>query len=359
MKLSLIIAATGGGLAIATSTFFGFSLIGLSTTSSSAEAQKTQSAIGPLISGDYLIAAPGRVEAASENIQVGAGITGILNQVLVHQGDNVTRGEVLAKIDDSEYVANLGKAEADLQLANAELTRVINGALPAEREAALALVREADAVEKNASGELDRERQLRTHGINSQQAFDRAQRDYSVATQEHAAQAQRYALLNDPTRQEDVDVAKAKVAAARAVRDQAQAMLDKTVIKSPIDGTVLRLDHHIGELITVYAPQPIMTIGDLSKLNVRAEVDEADISKLDQNASAYVTADAYGAERFPAHIARVGQLLGSKNIQVDPLKERTDGKVLEVLLSLDAAGPLIPGLPVNVFMTRPQVSNLN
>ncbi len=330
--------------------------VGTLPPKSSAPSDRTAAAISPLIAGDYLVAAPGRVEPSSEDIRIGVPVTGILTQVLVHEGDHVADGEVLARLDNADYAASLAKADADLQLAQAELQLVVNGALPAARAAALANVQEVEAVEKNAAAALDRRRILRAHGVESQELLDQAQREYSVAQQQHKAALEKFALINDPARREDVAVAQARVAAAQAAREEAQAMLDKTAIKSPIDGTVLRIDRHAGELLSVFVDQPIMTLGDLSTLNVRAEVDEADIAKLRTGLSAYVTADAYGNQRFPGHIIRIGQLLGNKNIQTDQPTERRDEKVLEVLVALDSPNPLRPGLRVNTFITQPQLS---
>lgn len=315
-------------------------------------------ALAPLIAGDYLVAAPGRVEPASEEIRIGVPITAVLKRVAVHEGDRVSRGQLLAELDNADYAAALAKADADLKLAQAEFDRVVNGALPAARAAALANVQEMEAVEKNAAATLERRRSLRAHGAVSQESFDEAQRAYDVAQQQHKAALEKYALINDPARQEDVAVAQARVAAAQAARDEAQAVYDKTLIKSPIDGTVLRINRHAGELLSVFVDQPIMTLGDLSTLNVRAEVDEADIAKLQTGLPAYVTADAYGNQHFAGHVIRVGEMLGEKVIHTDQPTERPDAKVLDVLVALDSPNPLKPGLRVNTFITRQQVSKL-
>ena len=125
------------------------------------------------------------------------------------------------------------------------------------------------------------------------------------------------------------------------------------MIRSPIDGTVLHAYLHPGELVSIYFDRPILSLGDLSKLYVRAEIDEADVAKVKPGLPAYVTAAAYGDERFPGRVIRVGQTLGKKKVYTDDPKERVDTKVLEVLIALDTPGPLRPGLPVNAFLMRP------
>ena len=309
-------------------------------------------AISPLLNGDYLVAAPGRVEPASEQIRVAAPVTGTLKELLVKEGDTVKRGQVIAQLVNDDAQANLARANADLQLQNAELQRVINGAREAERAAAAAAVDETAAVEKNTAAELSRQQALGRQSISSRATVEQAERQYAVARERHKAAMDKYALVNDPARQEDVAIAKARVESAQAARNLAQAELDKTVIRAPIDGTILRTFRHPGELVSVYLDDPILSLGDLSKLYVRADVDEADIAKLKPGLPAYVTAEAYGHQQFSGHVLRIGQVLGKKNITTDSPREKADTKVLEVLIALDMPNPLRPGLRVNAFIMQ-------
>ncbi|HZS82720.1 MAG TPA: efflux RND transporter periplasmic adaptor subunit [Stellaceae bacterium] len=325
--------------------------------SDSAPAPAAPAAITPLIDGGYTVAAPGKVEPASEEIAVGAPLTGLLKEVLVKEGDTVKRGEVVARLDTDPFRATLAKAEATLQLREAELRRALNGARPQERDEAKAGLQQAEAVLKTAGIELERRRALVKQGYVSREAADLAEREYAVAQQKREAARQHFLLVNDPAREEDIAIAEAQVAAAKAERDRAQADLDQAVIRSPIDGTVLRVNRRVGEVISVFLDPTVLTVGDMSHLFVRADVDEADIAKLTLGMPAYVTAEAFGEERFPGHVVRIGHMLGKKSIRTDEAKERTDTKVLQVLIALDDGRRLPSGLRVNAFMTAPQVSS--
>lgn len=324
-----------------------------SQTTPTAAPTPVAAAISPLIAENYLVAAPGRVEPASEEIAVGAPITGILKKILVEEGDRVERGQVVASIENDEYRASLGKAEAALHLREAELLRLNNGARPQERREALAAVQEAQAVVKNAADDLERRRALAASGVTSQEIFDRAQREYAVARQRLESAKQKYALIDDRARDEDIAIAEAQVDIARATRDEAQAELDKTSIRSPIDGTVLRVDRHSGELVSTFLNTPVLTVGDVSRLYVRADVDEADIAKVHLGMPAYVTAEAFGDKRFSGHVTRIGQMLGKKNVYTDEPKEHIDSKILEVLIQIDDPHSLPTGLRVNSFVMSP------
>lgn len=134
--------------------------------------------------------------------------------------------------------------------------------------------------------------------------------------------------------------------------EEARAVFDKTYIRAPIDGTVLRKYHRAGESVSNSAtnPDPVLTIGDKHALRVRIDVDEADVNKLVLGQPAYVTADAYGNQHFPGHVVRIGQELGRKNVRTDEPTERVDNKILETLVQLDSGVDLPVGLRVNAFI---------
>ena len=115
---------------------------------------------------------------------------------------------------------------------------------------------------------------------------------------------------------------------------------------------MLRKHHREGESVSnsTSAPDPIFTIGDKSALRVRVDVDEADVSKLSMGQRAYVTADAYGDQRFPGHVVRIGEELGRKNVRTDEPTERVDMKILETLVELDKGVELPIGLRVNAYI---------
>jgi ABC exporter DevB family membrane fusion protein len=310
----------------------------------------------PLVGGDYLVAAPGRVEPTSEEITVGSPINGLLKQVLVKEGDHVAANQVVALLDIDQYKAQISQGEAELKWREDELRRLLNGARPEERAVAQAALDEADAQMKTAGSELERRRPLVKQGNISQEVFDRTEEAYTVARKRREAAAQRFNLINGPPRDEDVAIAKAQIELARAKRDYAQAQLEQATIRSPIEGTILRIPRHAGEIVSVLTDPVIMTIGDVSRLRVRAEVDEADIGKLQIGMPAYVTAEAYGDQRFPGRLVRKGRMLGKKNVLTDDPREHVDAKILEVLIDIEKAGDLLPGLRVNAFMLAPKTA---
>ena len=299
-----------------------------------------------------MIAGPGRVEPSSEDIKIGAELSGRLKVVNVEEGDAIHRGQALAELENADYRAQVDSARANVIAKQAVLRKVINGARRQERDEAWSSVNEAKAVMENAKSELRRRQELFSAGVVSREELDRYAREADVAQAKYEAAVQQHALVDDHAREEDQSFADADLQLAQAQLDEAQARYDKTFIRSPIDGSVLRKHHRSGESVSNSStvPDPILTIGDRKTLRVRVDVDETDVSKVNVGQRAYVTADAFGKQKFWGHVVRVGQQLGPKNVRTDEPTEKVDTKILETLVELDAGSQLPDGLRVDAFI---------
>ena len=300
-----------------------------------------------------LIAGPGRVEPSSEDIKIGSELSGRLKAVYVEEGDATHRSQVLAELENADYRAQVESARANVIAKEAVLRKVINGARRQERDEAWSSVNEAKAVMENAKAELRRRQQLFSAGVVSREELERYAREADVAQAKYDAAVQQHALVDDHAREEDRSFAEADLKLAEAQMREAQARYDKTFIRSPIDGTVLRKHHRSGESVSNSStvPDPILTIGDRKTLRVRVDVDETDVAKVSVGQRAYVSADAFGKQKFWGHVVRVGQQLGPKNVRTDEPTEKVDTKILETLVELDPGSQLPDGLRVDAFIT--------
>lgn len=299
-----------------------------------------------------LIAGPGRVEPYSEDIKIGSELSGRLKLVKVEEGDVIHRGEVLAELENADYRAQVESARANVVAKEATLRKVINGARRQERAEASSSVNEAKAVSENTQSEFRRRQQLFAAGVVSREELDRYSREADVAKAKYQSAVEQHSLVDDIAREEDRALAEADVQLAQAELAEAEARYQKTFIRSPIDGTVMRKHHRSGESVSNSStvPDPILTIGDRRTLRVRVDVDETDVSKIRLGQRAYVTADAYGKQRFWGKVVRVGQQLGPKNVRTDEPTEKVDTKILETLVELDAGPQLPDGLRVDAFI---------
>src|ERR1043165_3903126 len=125
-------------------------------------------------------------------------------------------------------------------------------------------------------------------------------------------------------------------------------MLPKTDIHARQDGTILRRHHKSGEIVSPEAGTNLVyTMADTSRLRVRVDVDETDVARLAVGQRVQVRADAYGDRRFGGVVARVGQMLGAKNLRTDRATEKNDSKILEAMVDLDPDVRLPLGLRVD------------
>ena len=293
----------------------------------------------PAIPARRVVSASGRIESISEEIPLAAEIPGRLVELLVEEGAKVSQGQPLARLDPREYRAQVDSAEALVRQKEAELQRLQNGSREQERREARALTREAEALLENMRTERDRRAGLFRSG--------------DIAREE----VERQRLIEAAPRDEDLARAQAELDLAEARAASTRILLGKTVIHAPIGGVILRRHLRVGEVVAASqtgALQPIYTLGDLSRLRVRAEIDELDIGRVQRDDPAYATIDAYGDRRFPGRVVRLGQLLGRKTLRSDNPAEKTDTKILEVLIDLDPVDDLsvrlLVGLRVQVFL---------
>lgn len=324
-------------------------IFGRSRASEHALAASTQ----PAAPGPFLVAGPGRVEPVSEEIKLGSELSGKLKSVNVEEGNVIHRGEVLAVLENDDYLAQVRSAEADVEAKEATLRKVLNGARRQERQEAFSTVRAQQAVMDNARAQADRYQKLFDAGVVSREETERYSREYQVARANYQEAVEHHSLVDDKAREEDRSLAEANLQLSRAQLEEARARYEKTFIRSPIDGLVLRKHHRNGESVSNSStvPDPILTVGDDHVLRVRVEVDETEVSKVQVGQKAYVTADAYGQRKFWGHVVRVGEELGRKNIRTDEPSERVDTKILETLVELNPGADLPVGLRVDGYIT--------
>jgi HlyD family secretion protein len=337
----------------------GIFLLTASLVVASRRTHELSPASAPTRNTPRMIAGPGRVEPSSEDIKIGSELSGRLKVVNVEEGDAIQRAQVLAELENADYRAQVESARANVIAKHAVLRKVINGARRQERDEARSSVNEAKAVTENAKSELHRRQELFSAGVVSREELERYAREADVAQAKYEAAVQQHALVDDRAREEDQSLAEADLQLAQAQLDEAQARYDKTFIRSPIDGTILRKHHRSGESVSNSStvPDPVLTIGDRKTLRVRVDVDETDVSKVNVGQRAYVTADAFGKQKFWGHVVRVGQQLGPKNVRTDEPTEKVDTKILETLVELDPGSHLPDGLRVDAFIV-PETSQV-
>jgi HlyD family secretion protein len=290
----------------------------------------------------------GRVEAASEEIGVSSDLTGRIAEILVEEGAIIEKGAPLARLEPFVYESRVEAAKAAVAQAVARRKLLEAGARRQEIDAARALLDETNASERLAKASWERTRQLIENGIQSQQQADAAREELEAARSRVKSAADRVALVENWTRQEELEAADAEIAQRRHELAVAEAELEKTVLRAPIAGTVVRKNLRVGEAVSALQVQPVVTIADMRDLRVRAEVDEIDIGRV--RVGQKVLLDVLAAPEKPLHgtVLRLGKTMGRKRVQSNDPNEKVDVRVLEVLIDIDEPDELPLGLRLTV-----------
>jgi HlyD family secretion protein len=373
MKRTLILSAIAFLLAATSITYFFYvrpNRIEQQTSAQEKDIKKDSAA--------KLIAAPGVVEAVSEEIEVGAEIAGKLKNVLVEEGDSVIKGQTIAVLENGDFETAIRTAKAQIATlrssqetararvtqAETERTRIANGARIEERDEAKAGFDQTLPDIENARREYERRRKLYDSGDVSREELERAKTVYENAQKQSDTMREKYKVVNADARRDDLAKADAairlaetqirefdaQIAEANAKVRESEARLAKTVVRAPISGVILRKRLKDGESVSPENLTGIITIADISALRVRVDLDESDVAKIRENQTAYITADAFGERKFAAKVVKIGQILGRKNFKTERPTEKVDTKILEILLELDKGQNLPLGLRVDAFI---------
>ncbi len=248
---------------------------------------------------------------AAHKIEVGSKVMGKVAWIGVDKGDRVKQGQVLVRLEDEEYRAQLEQARGQLASLQARLRELEAGSRPEEIAQAKADVEQARADLVNARVTLDRTKQLVGQAILSRQALDDAQARYDSQAARVASFEKRYELVKIGPRQEQIDQARGQVVQARGAVAFYETQLANTVIKAPVTGTILERAVEKGEFVTTSfvgergAKGYVVTLADLNDLEVELDISQNDFGKLGPAQRGWVTTDAYPDRKYEGYIRQI------------------------------------------------------
>ena len=247
------------------------------------------------------ISSTGTLSAIS-TVTVGSQISGQVTDVLVDFNSPVKKGDVLARIDPSTYEAQIQQGSAQIESARASL-------------------RQAQAALRNA--QLDYQRKA---DLGGQQLVSRSDVDLARAARDQA--------------QAQVNSAQAQIRQQTASTQTTRLNLDRTVIRSPVDGVVLTRTIEPGQTVaaSLQAPELFTIAEDLAKMKIELAVDESDIGQIKQGQAVSFTADAFPDRQFRGLVEQVRlSATTTNNVVTYPVVVTVD----------NSDGTLLPGLTVN------------
>jgi multidrug efflux pump subunit AcrA (membrane-fusion protein) len=306
------------------------------------------------------VSGSGIVEPSSELIELGAPVSGLVEEVMVKEGQHVDKGTPLFVIDRRALTSQLGNANARLEAAKARLEQA--KALPKPETLAQAQARadQARAAVADAQGRLDRLLAIGEAGAISRN--ERPTREFELANAKaRMAEAEaNLEFVRKGTYPEDLRVIAADVSAADAEVTMIKTELDRCIARAPIDAHVLRIDARPGQYAAAGpGAKTQMTLGDLEPLNIRVDIDELDAWRFSEKGKAVASLRGGKQASFPLRFVRRVPLVQPKKTLSGENAERIDTRVLQVIYEFEGTGlPVAPGQMLDVFIESAGVPKL-
>ncbi len=272
---------------------------------------------------------------------------GRLMQMAFDEGDAVSAGALLATLDDQPYRDALAAAQAQVQVAQAELAKLRSGLRPQEITQAREALKQAQASATEAERNFQRQSGLLASGASSQRTVDTARtaRDRAAA----GVQAARAALsqASEGFRKEDIAAAEARLAVAEAAEAQAATALADTELLAPSDGTIIARVREPGSMVA--SQSAVYSLSLDAPVYVRAYVGEADLGRIAPGTVVRVRSDSSDK----AYRGRIGFIspraeFTPKTVETTDLRTDLVYRLRIVIDEADSDGSLRQGMPVTI-----------
>ncbi len=263
--------------------------------------------------------APGVVLSASgyivahHKINVNSKVTGRVAWIGVEKGDKVQQGQVLVRLEDQEFRANVEQARGAVESAKAHLAQLLNGSRPEEIAQAEHNLDEARATLANDRANLERVKPLVEQGILAKQQLDDAQARFDSSQHRVNSLEQLYRLAKIGPRAEEIQRARGDLQQAQGQLALSESYLEATQIRAPVSGTILERTAEKGELLTAQfasgaegGPRgSAVALADLGDLQVELDISQDDFARLGPKQRGSVTTDAYPDRKYDGVIAEI------------------------------------------------------
>ena len=262
--------------------------------------------------GGVVLSAGGYI-VAHHKINVNSKVTGRVKWIGVEKGDKVKEDQVLVRLEDDEFRAQYDQARGAVENARAYYEELQHGSRPEEVQQAQHNLDEARATAANDKITLDRTRELYGQGVLSKQSLDDATAKYESDQQRMNSLNQAFTLSKLGPRAEEIARAKGALLQAEGQAAYAKSLLDATVIRAPVTGTILERKVEKGELLTAQfastaegGPQgSVVALADLNDLQVELDIAQNDFSRLKPRQKGIVTVDAFPNLKWEGEIAEM------------------------------------------------------
>lgn len=295
-------------------------------------ARATKTTNSSAAAGSIILSATGYI-VAHHKIQVASKVVGKVAWIGVEKGDRVQQGQVIARLEDDEYRAQLQQSKGKLAALEARLLELNNGSRPEEIEVAKANLERERADLANAKISLDRMQQLLRDQVMSQQNYDDAKSRYDTQAARVNSIEKTYQLVKLGPRAEQLAQVRGEIEQVKGEVAFAETQQSNTIIRAPIRGTILERIVERGEFVTTGfvgdrgAKGYVVSMADLDDLQVELDINQNDFAKLGPRQRGTIRTDAYRDRNYQGFIEEIAPEANRQKatVQVKVKVENPDG----------------------------------
>lgn len=288
-----------------------------------------------------VVSATGKIQPEAE-LKITSDVSGEITELLVKEGDQVKKGQLLCRIKPDLYESAIDRVDASVKSSMANLSTT------------KAQLEQAKSNLINAQASFERSKKLFDQNVLSQQEYDAARAQYESAK------------ANVSAIEASINASAYNVKGTEASLKEARSNLDKTYIYAPVDGTVSKLNVEKGERVsgvTGLQGTEILRLANLNEMEVSVEVNENDIVKVHRNDTAIIEVDAYMDKKFRGIVTEIANSANTNGITVD----QVTNFVVKVRLLRDSYAflvnetnpvPFRPGMSAAVDIQTKRVRNV-
>jgi len=296
----------------------------------------------------------GNIEATETDVSFK--VRGTVAQLLVDEGMWVEKGALITRLEDHDLVQAVAVAEASLQVAQAKLNELLAGSRPQEIKASLEQLNQAESDLDRSHKEFDRVKTLYDQQLAPASSMDNAEAAYHIAAAAATRARQLYELVKEGPRKEEIASARASVDQARQNLELAKVQVGYATLTAPTAGVVLIKSAEVGEVVS--PGTPVITLGDIDHVWLRAYVNETDLGRVTWGQAVDVTTDTFPGKRYHGTIGFISSEAEFTPKSVQTQKERVT-LVYRIKVNLDNPNrELKPGMPADgVIHVQPAVAH--